>query len=340
MVYTHRQSGSETPPSVPQHPKSRARLLACNNRCVSQPAASNSMEMKRNSKASKSVTRRNRRQVAGIASIVLVLAALMSPEPTNAARLKSQTVDAFGHYVQLSEIKMDGLDANQAAFLWIDRLPVDQRAAALQRLRRGEVIIEPLETLDAGKSIAVPDGLVHDWIATVFIPGATLRQTLSFEEDYNEHQKFFQPDVVSSKILSRDGNDFVVYFRLYRREVVTSILDTEHDVHYQLLDATRATSRSHTTRIQEVENAGTRDEKLKPIGDDNGFLWRMQTYWRFQEKDGGTYAECRSISLTRDIPTGLGWMVGPFVKSIPRESLTFTLSKTRSAIMQRSAARS
>jgi len=263
-----------------------------------------------------------------------------SAEPAIAARLRSQTVDAFGRYVQVSEKQTDRLDASQAAFLWVDRLPEDRRGAALQQLRRGDVIIEPLETLDDGKPISVPDGMVHDWIATVFIPGATLRQTLSFEEDYNEHQDFFQPDVVSSKILSRSGDDFVVYLRLHKQEVITSILDTEHDVHYQVLDATRAMSRSHTTRIQEVENAGTRGEKLRPVGDDNGFLWRMQTYWRFQEKDGGTYVECRAISLTRDIPAGLGWMVGPFVKSIPRESLTFTLGRTRSAIMQRSATHS
>jgi hypothetical protein len=296
--------------------------------------------MRRELNSLESIAGRKRRQVAGIAAIALAFAALISPTPALAASLKSQTVDAFGHYVQLSEKQMDGLDVNSAAFLRIDHLPADRRGEAIKQLRRGDVIIEPLETLDNGKSIEVPDGMIHDWVGTVFIPGATLRQTLAFEEDYNEHQDYFQPDVVSSKILSRAGDDFVVYLRLHKQKVVTSILDTEHDVHYQMLDAARATSRSHTTRIQEVENAGTSNEKLRPVGDDNGFLWRMQTYWRFQEKDGGTYVECRSISLTRDIPAGLGWMIGPFVKSIPRESLTFTLGKTRSAIMLRSAAHS
>jgi hypothetical protein len=63
----------------------------------------------------------------------------------------------------------------------------------------------------------------------------------------------------------------------------------------------------------------------------------MNTYWRFEEKDGGTYVESESISLTRDIPTGLGLLVGPFVNSIPRESLTFTLATTRSAVLERIA---
>ena len=63
----------------------------------------------------------------------------------------------------------------------------------------------------------------------------------------------------------------------------------------------------------------------------------MNTYWRFEEKDGGTYVECQSISLTRDIPTGLGWLIGPYVTSVPRESLTFTLATTRSAVLNRIA---
>ena len=113
------------------------------------------------------------------------------------------------------------------------------------------------------------------------------------------------------------------------------MLDTTHEVHYQPVDATHEWSRSHTTRVQEVEDAGEPHEKLKREGHDNGFLWRMNTYWRFEEKDGGTYIESQSISLTRDIPTGLGWMIGPYVNSVPRESLTFTLDRTRSAILQR-----
>ena len=91
--------------------------------------------------------------------------------------------------------------------------------------------------------------------------------------------------------------------------------------------------------MQEVENAGKSDEKLEAEGHDRGFMWRMNTYWRFEEKDGGTYVECQAISLTRDIPTGLGWMVGSFVTSVPRESLTFTLTTARAALVQRIAAR-
>lgn len=258
--------------------------------------------------------------------------------PASAVELQPQSTQAFNHYVKLTEAHIDFELARREPHLWIESLPQDRRAAAESQLRRGEVVIERLETLDNGKSIPIPGALIHYWIGTVFIPGATLAQTLALEEDYDHHQEYFRPDVMRSKILRHQGNDFLIEMRFFKKKVITTILDTEHEVHYSIVDSTHAWSRSHTTRIQEVENAGQPDERLEPEGHDSGFLWRMNTYWRFEEKDGGTYVECQSISLTRDIPTGLGWMVGPFVNSIPRESLTFTLATTRRVVLERIAA--
>lgn len=257
----------------------------------------------------------------------------------DAAELKPETVAAFNHYAELTQARIDSELADRGAFLWVDRLQPERRAAANAQLREGKIVIEKLETLDNGKRIPVPGGMIHHWIGTVFIPGATLVQTLALEQDYDHHRDYFHPDVVRSKILRLDGNDFVVELRFLKKKVITTVLDTEHEVHYQMMDATHAWSRSHTTRIQEVDNPGKPNEHLEPEGHGNGFLWRMNTYWRFEEKDGGVYVESESISLTRDIPEGLGWMIGPFVSSIPRESLTFTLVTTRSAVMERIGAR-
>ena len=269
--------------------------------------------------------------------------------PVNAADLEPKTVEAFNHYVQLTEAQTDSELARREPYLWVEGLPDDRRAAAEAQLRAGDVVIERLETADpeAGnrgrsgdpaKPILIPGGMIHHWIGTVFIPGATLAETLALEEDYDHHQEYFRPDVVRSKILRHDGNDYAIDLRLYKKKVITTILDTEHEVHYAPVDATHAWSRSRTTRIQEVDDAGQPGEHLEPAGHDRGFLWRMNTYWRFEEKNGGTYVECQSISLTRDIPTGLGWLIGPYVNSVPRESLTFTLATTRAAVLRRIAA--
>ncbi len=264
----------------------------------------------------------------------LLFVLLVSGSPI-ATDLKPDTVAAFNRYVQLTEAQIDADLARRDPFLWVESLPETRRESAFKDLHEGKIVIERLETLDAGHRIEVPDGMIHHWIGTIFIPRATLAQTLAFEQDYDHQQSYFRPDVVRSKIVTRDGNDFVIELRFYKKKAITTVVDTTHQVHYQPVDATHEWSRSRTVRVQEVDDAGKSNEKLEPEGHDRGFLWRMNTHWRFEEKDGGTYAECQSISLTRDIPTGLGWMLGPYVNSVPRESLTFTLDRTRFAVLER-----
>ncbi len=230
-------------------------------------------------------------------------------------------------------------------FLWVDRLPTERRAVAQSQLRAGHVVIERLDANapdgedDPTKPILVPGGLIHHWVGTVFIPGATLAETIAFEQDYDHHQDYFRPNVTRSKILRHEGNDFTVQLRLWEKKVITTVIDTDQEIHYQILDRARARSQSRATRIQEVDHVGEADERLEPVGHDRGFLWRMNTYWRFEESHGGTYVECQSISLTRDIPTGLGWLIEPYLTTVPRESLTFTLATTRNALGKRIAPR-
>ena len=115
--------------------------------------------------------------------------------------------------------------------------------------------------------------------------------------------------------------------------MITVVLDTEHEVDYFRDSASRAHSRSSATHVAEIENPGKATEREKPRGDDNGFLWGMETWWRMEEKDGGVYLQGEVVSLSRSIPVGLGWMVGGFVTSVPKESLTFTMEATRKAVL-------
>src|SRR5262249_5388639 len=111
------------------------------------------------------------RCLAGTLVILLVL-----PSPARAEDLQAQTIEAFNRYVRLTEAQIDSGLARHEPFLWVDRLPQDRRDAAYRELRDGKAVIEKLETLDAGKKIEVPGGLIHHWIGTIFIPGATLAQ--------------------------------------------------------------------------------------------------------------------------------------------------------------------
>ena len=260
-------------------------------------------------------------------SIVLLpamLAAASGAELTG-AELKPQTVQAFDSYVRAAEARMNG-GREAGPFLWSDRTP-----ARIEHVRKGEVIAEPWS---GNGEIEVPDGLIHDWIGAVFIPGATLDGTLRLVQDYNNHKRIYKPEVIDSKLLSHSGNDFQISLRLLKKKVVTVVLNTSHDVHYQPIDRTRWSSRSYSTRIAEVQSPGKSDEHELPPGHDHGFLWRLNSYWRFEERDGGVYVECEAISLTRAVPSGLGWLINPIIRSLPRESLASTLRETRDALKQ------
>jgi hypothetical protein len=264
-------------------------------------------------------------------NLLLVALLAFGGSRLEAEQLKGETVKAFDHYVELSEQRMAS-ELRSGHFLHVDELSASLRDADYTRLRQGEVVTERLTTLDEGHSLSVPGGLVHHWMGTVFIPGTTLVRTLAFLEDYNDQYKYYAPEVQQSKLLERDGNHFRIFLRLRKTKVVTVILNTEYDVQYVPLASDRAASYSYSRRIAEVENAGKPNESEKPVGNDSGFLWRLNSYWRFLERDGGVYIELEAISLTRDIPPGLRWLIGPFVTSIPKESLQFTLTRTREAL--------
>ena len=248
--------------------------------------------------------------------------------PASPAELRTQTVAAFDRYVQATEQRMK----NDPQFLWVDSLPAPQQRAALEALRRGELVIDRFTTRQSGKEIAIPDGMVHHWIGVVFIPGATVDKALSLLQDYDHHAQIYAPAVAASKLLSRDGNNFRVYLRFMMKKVITVVVNTEHEARFTRDAPNRASSRIYSTRIAEVESPGTPSERERPVGNDSGYLWRLYSYWRMFERDGGAYVQCESISLTRDIPLGFGWLIGPFVTSIPRESLEFTLTTTRNVL--------
>jgi len=251
------------------------------------------------------------------------------------ARLRAETVSAFDRYEHLTEERNEAELKRGSPLLWIDSLGEPERPEAYASLKRGEVQFHQLTTLDNGKPIVCPGGMIHHWVGVVFIPGAKLDDVLGVLEDYDHQSTIYSPDVERSKIESHDGDHFRVFLRFRRHKVITVVLDTEHDVRYFHDAPGRAHSRSSAVRIAEVENPGKSDERERQPGDDGGFLWRMETWWRMEERDGGVYVQSEAASLTRDIPTGLGWLVGPFVTGIPKETLAFTLEATRKAVLGR-----
>ena len=247
--------------------------------------------------------------------------------------LREATIQVFGRYVAKTESE-NATTLRQGPFLWIDGLSANERDPALANLKKGEVELRRLSVSASGENLDVPGGMIHDWEGIVFIPGAKLDEVLKILEDYDHHATYYSPDVERARIESHHGNEFRVFMRFRRHKVVTVVLDTEHEVSYFRDSPLRAHSRSSAIRIAQVDDPGGPKEKEKTPGDDDGYLWRMETWWRMEERDGGVYVQNQVVTLTRDIPIGLGWLIEPFITNIPKETLEFTLKATRKAVLE------
>ncbi len=255
---------------------------------------------------------------------MVAMLAVSVPYPS-IAEPKPAAVASFNANIGAIESRLAQQHQSARGFL----APMDQ-----ERLRNGELIIEKLAPASPA---GFPGAMLHHWRGTAFAPEAKAADFERLMRNFNAYPHYYAPQVVQAKILSQQGDHYQVVMRVRQHHVITVVMDAAYDVTFarpvaQRTDATRGYTISRSTRISEIESAGTPKEHTLPPGEDHGFLWRLNTYWSYEERDGGLYMQIESVSLTRAIPTGLGWIIGPFVESVPRESLEFTLRSTCNAL--------
>ena len=238
-------------------------------------------------------------------------------------KLRPETVLAFDKYVLGAETAMERRWKGAMPFLLMDESKSDKEAVL-----SGDIAIRQI-TPKGG--LKVPGGIIHSWAAGAFFKGATLEQALNAVVDFDSHKKVY-PDVVDSRVLLSAGDVRRGYHRLMKKKVLTVVLNSEYEVKMHQAGPNRAYTVSHSTKIAEVEDAGTKYEREYPAGEGHGFLWRLNAYWRFESTAEGVYAECQAISLTRDVPAGTGWIINPFIQDMPRESLRSTMEYTRKTL--------
>lgn len=269
---------------------------------------------------------------AELSLLTLLTLCLAFPLPTRAIELTQPTAEAFERYVQLTEDRMQSELTDPRNFLYLNSFPEKQRRSELVRLHSGHVFIEQMNTQVEGKTIQVPDGLVHHWLAIGFIPGATLHETLALAQDYTRHPHIYAPDVQRAHVLAQDDQHFSVYYRFSRHAILTTVYDTEFNVDYFLPDSSRSYGVARAFRIAEVQNPGKPEEEDLPVGNDHGYMWRLNLYTRYLQKDNGVYVQIEFLALSRSVPAILAWMVNPYIRSVPSEYLTNYLRTTQKAL--------
>lgn len=271
---------------------------------------------------------------------VLVLSVVIAPAPLAATDLKEETARAYDRYVQATEARRAGEEHLPDRFLRIESLPEADRRRVWADLKRGGIALDPLEARDeSGRVIRAPHSLITHYMGTMFIPGARMDQVLSVIEDYDHYKDIYKPEIVRSRLLNRQGEIFDAFSRIHKDTPwVNLTFNINSRVTFSMPDARHASSRSVSTRITQVENAGQPDEHEDAAGHDGGYLWRLNSYWRLEEKDGGVAAEWEVITLSRNIPILLRWFVQPFVVRLAGVTLHASLEATRKEVRRRAAA--
>jgi hypothetical protein len=257
---------------------------------------------------------------------VLALVAACAAPVARTAELQAGTLAAWQAYLKQSDVQMQKRIESRGLFLWMDESP--DRAA---RVRRGEAVIAPV----AGKGTQdVPNGLVHHWIGAIFIPGATVDSLLAVVHDFDSYHRVYRPVVTSSRTLAC-ADSKQEFQMVWQRKLlmVSAAMQGRYQAYDVMLDANRGYSVAEAVEVREIEGYRHSDERLLPPDTGNGFIWRIRSTARFEERDGGVYLELEAIALTRDIPASLAWMVNPLVNHLSVNSLTTTLRQTRDAVV-------
>jgi hypothetical protein len=256
---------------------------------------------------------------------------LCFPLGLRAAELAPETLKGWNDYIQAENSRVAGRPA-ASPFLWIDESPDRQH-----RVRNGEILTSPV-----GKNTpkSVPHGLIHHWVGAVFVPDVHLEDVLAVARDYGRYKEYYAPNVLDSQPLRKcdDGNRFSMVM-LNKALFSKTALDAEFEESYVRLSAKKWYGVVSSTRVQQVDNYGLPDQRKLSPDQGSGYIWRLYSLSRFEERDGGVYVELEAIALSRDIPISLHWLVNPIVKRVSKGSLEVSLAKTQEAVRSTQSAR-
>jgi hypothetical protein len=261
--------------------------------------------------------------------MVFITALLLAIVNASAADLSADTLKIWRQFVESQEKRISAELTSQKGFFSMDFLNPKASAEERRYLFAGNISTQPM----GSGEIRIQGGMIHHWRGSMFVPGMNLDFILS-RVQHPELETSRQEDVLDSRVLERSPNSMKIYLKLQRSKIITAVYNTEHRVEFYRYGNDKASSRSVSTKIAEIERVRDNLEREKPEGQDRGFLWKMNSYWRYQQVSGGVIIECESITLSRSIPSLLEMLIRPIIQDIAQESLQRTLQSLRIRLKQ------
>lgn len=266
---------------------------------------------------------------SAVLQLLIIFAAVGS---SYAAELDQQALVAWENYTAIVTVHMHERLTAKSPFLWVDEDPMRR-----QRLNSGEIVTSPLGT---NHPMSVPHGLIHHWIGAVFIPGATIEDLGAVVGDYERYSAIYRPALVKAELLESGGDEqkFSILW-VQRVLLVTAAFYTELDSNYVALNRRQGYMNLYTTRIQQIEHYGQSDEQRLAPDEGNGYVWRLATFARFEERDNGLYLELEAVALSGELSGAVRFLLEPLISRLPRQLLSSKLEQTRQAIRSQAANR-
>ncbi len=245
--------------------------------------------------------------------------------PVSAATLKTETLKAWDDYVRTANSCMIARLQPGHPFLWLDQHP-----QFFPELHAGNIVVAPIADPNPKH---IPNGLIHHWIGAVFLPGAHLDEVFSVLRDYDDYRNFYPTAVLASKTLRQHGaEDSFSLLMISRAALAKTAFSSREQATYFEVDPHRWYSISYTTRVQEIEDYGEPGQRTLPPDQGHGYVWRLYSIVRYEERDGGVYMEMEAMALSRAIPSAVRWLVEPIVRHLSCDSMLTTLRGTEDAV--------
>ncbi len=262
------------------------------------------------------------------AQLSVLFLLLLAPALSRAMNLKPETLQAWNAYVQAAKLRMQDRTQGKSPFLWVDENP-----DMAKEVRTGD---DPVEPANGDSPHTVPGGLVHDWIGAMFVPNAKLDDVMGVLDDYAHYHDIYNHMVAKSDLLERtQDHERVTLVMVQKAYGVTAAVETDDDVDIVRLDSDREYSVSASSRVQEIADFGEPSQHALAEDAGHGYVWRMCTITRVEQRDGGVYVEMELMGLSRGIPWVFRWLVQPLAEHLPRKILQSILDDTRDAVSEK-----
>jgi len=244
-----------------------------------------------------------------------------------AAELKKETLNAWDSYLAQESAQVKER-ATGGSFFWSDADPKRR-----EQVKAGSVLVE---AVGEQNPLHVPGGLIHHWMGAVFIPGARIEDVLAITRDYPRYKDYYKPGVGDAATIFKSDSKDEFTIRFVNPSVLSkSSLEGKYVSEFVRVSADRFYSTSVTKSMREIRDFGGANEKDLPSGEGSGYIWRLYSTARMENRDGGVLLEMEAVALSRDIPAALRWFVDPIVRRISRESIAKSLTDTAAAVRER-----